>query len=226
MKKIAILQSNYIPWKGYFDLISKVDEFIIYDEVQFTKNDWRNRNKIKTPKGLEWITIPVSQNIRRKIKDVVISSKWQNKHWKTLQANYSKAKYFKEISEWLEPLYLEKDYKYLSEVNIIFIKKICQYLQINTKIENSSNYKQINGQSENLVNICIQSGAKEYISGPSAKNYIIEKLFEDKKIKLTWFNYGSYEKYEQLWGQFAHNVSILDLLFNLGESSRNYIMKI
>tara|TARA_B100001057_G_scaffold374788_1_gene379479 strand:+ start:1624 stop:2304 length:681 start_codon:yes stop_codon:yes gene_type:complete len=226
MKKIAILQSNYIPWKGYFDLISKVDEFIIYDDVQFTKNDWRNRNKIKTPKGLEWITIPVGQNIRRKIKDVVIFPSWQKKHWKTLQANYSKAKFFKEISEWLEPLYLEKDYKYLSEVNIVFIKKICQYLQINTKIENSSNYKQINGQSENLVNICIQSGAKEYISGPSAKNYIIENLFEDKKIKLTWFNYGSYKRYEQLWGNFDHNVSILDLIFNLGNSSKDYIKQI
>ena len=88
MKKIAILQSNYIPWKGYFDLISKVDEFVIYDDVQFTKNDWRNRNKIKTPKGLEWITIPVGQNIKRKIKDVVINSNWQKKHWKTLQMNY------------------------------------------------------------------------------------------------------------------------------------------
>ena len=184
MKKIAILQSNYIPWKGYFDLISKVDEFVIYDDVQFTKNDWRNRNKIKTPKGLEWITIPVGQNIRRKIKDVIITSKWQKKHWKTLQTNYSKAIFFKEISEWLEPLYLKKEYKYLSEVNIIFIKKICKYLEINTKIENSSNYTQVNGQTENLVNICTQSNAKEYISGPSGKDYINENIFNEKNIKL------------------------------------------
>jgi hypothetical protein len=223
MKKIAILQSNYIPWKGYFDLISKVDEFVIYDDVQFTKNDWRNRNKIKTPKGLEWITIPVGQNIRRKIKDVIITTKWQKKHWKTLQTNYSKANFFKEISEWLEPLYLKKEYKYLSEVNIIFIKKICKYLEINTKIENSSNYIQFNGQTENLVNICAQSNAKEYISGPSAKNYINESLFNEKNIKLKWINYDNYKKYDQLWGDFVPNVSIVDLLFNLGSKAKNYI---
>ena len=192
MKKIAILQSNYIPWKGYFSLISKVDEFVIYDDVQFTKNDWRNRNKIKTPKGLEWITIPVGQNIRRKIKDVIITTKWQKKHWKTLQTNYSKANFFKEISEWLEPLYLKKEYKYLSEANIIFIKKICKYLEINTKIENSSNYTQFNGQTENLVNICTQSNATEYVSGPSAKNYINESLFNEKNIKLFYFHFFNF----------------------------------
>jgi hypothetical protein len=223
MKKIAILQSNYIPWKGYFGMISKVDEFVIYDDVQFTKNDWRNRNKIKTPKGLEWITIPVGQNIRRKIKDVIITTKWQKKHWKTLQTNYSKANFFKEISEWLEPLYLKKEYKYLSEVNIIFIKKICKYLEINTKIENSSNYIQFNGQTENLVNICTQSNATEYVSGPSAKNYINESLFNEKNIKLKWINYDNYKKYDQLWGDFVHNVSIVDLLFNLGSKAKNYI---
>ena len=223
MKKIAILQSNYIPWKGYFDLISKVDEFVIYDDVQFTKNDWRNRNKIKTPKGLEWITIPVGQNIKRKIKDVVINSNWQKKHWKTLQMNYSKAIFFKEISEWLEPLYLKKEYTSLSEANVTFIKKICQYLAINTKITDSNNYTCVKGQTENLVNICIQSGAEEYITGPSAKGYIDENLFNKNNIKLNWMSYNNYQIYNQLWGDFVHNVSIVDLLFNMGVEAKKFI---
>lgn len=223
MKKIAILQSNYIPWRGYFDLISKVDEFVIYDDVQFTKNDWRNRNKIKTPKGLEWITIPVGQNIKRKIKDVVINSNWQKKHWKTLQMNYSKAMFFKEISQLLEPLYLNKEYNFLSEVNITFIKKICEYLDINTKITDSSNYISVKGQTENLINICIQAGAQEYISGPSAKKYIDENLFNKNNIKLSWINYSNYKIYNQLWGDFAHDVSIVDLLFNMGIKAKKLI---
>ena len=136
---------------------------------------------------------------------------------------HPKANFFKEISEWLEPLYLKKEYKYLSEANIIFIKKICKYLEINTKIENSSNYTQFNGQTENLVNICTQSNATEYVSGPSAKNYINESLFNEKNIKLKWINYDNYKKYDQLWGDFVHNVSIVDLLFNLGSKAKNYI---
>lgn len=223
MKKIAILQSNYIPWRGYFDLISKVDEFVIYDDVQFTKNDWRNRNKIKTTKGTEWITIPVGQNIKRKIKDVVINSNWQKKHWKTLKMNYSKAIFFKEISQLLEPLYLNKEYKLLSEVNITFIKKICEYLDINTKITDSSNYISVKGQTENLINICIQAGATEYISGPSAKKYIDENLFKKNDIKLSWINYSNYKIYNQLWGDFAHDLSIVDLLFNIGIDAKKLL---
>ena len=95
MKKVAILQSNYIPWKGYFDLISYVDEFIIYDDMQFTKNDWRNRNKIKTPQGLNWITIPVGSDNTRRIRDVIfVNNDWRLKHCKTLEANYRKSPFF------------------------------------------------------------------------------------------------------------------------------------
>ena len=137
MKKIAILQSNYIPWKGYFDLIASVDEFIIYDEMQYTKNDWRNRNKIKTTNGLEWITIPVRvESLTQRICDTqIFDKKWVKKHIATLQTNYAKAYCFSNTKDFVFGLYEEasKEEK-LSNVNYIFIKGICDFLNIKTKI--------------------------------------------------------------------------------------------
>lgn len=98
VKKIAILQSNYVPWKGYFDLIAAVDEFILYDDMQFTKNDWRNRNQIKTPQGVQWLTVPVGKDIHRRIRDVQLVDGWQIKHWKTLESNYRRAAHFDAIA--------------------------------------------------------------------------------------------------------------------------------
>lgn len=220
MKKLAILQSNYIPWKGYFDMIAAVDEFILYDDMQFTKNDWRNRNKIKTPKSIEWITVPVGKDITRRIRDVEIpDSRWQTKHWKTLESNYRRAPYFEEISAWLSPLYLEKSYTHLSTLNRTLIEAVCKYLEINTKISNSWDYQLIEGKTERLLDLCQQVGATEYISGPAAMDYIDKKVFDQSTIKLTWFDYEGYPDYPQLWGEFTHNVSILDLLFNCGKKS-------
>jgi len=225
MKKIAILQSNYIPWKGYFDLIAAVDEFIIYDDVQFTKNDWRNRNKIKTPNGIEWLSIPVGQNIKRRIRDVDLpTSNWQEKHWKTLMSNYGNAPYFNVIATWLKPLYLAQTYTHLSQINRCFIEAVCSYLGIKTIISNSWDYRILNGKTERLVDLCLQSGGTEYISGPAAKAYIDEDMFNRQGIKLTWFDYSGYPVYPQLWGNFIHEVSILDLLFNCGNQAHR-VMK-
>lgn len=224
MKRVAILQSNYIPWKGYFDMIAAVDEFIIYDDMQYTKNDWRNRNRIKTPKGLEWLTIPAGQDISRLIKDVELSDfRWQIKHWKTLVSNYGKSPCFDNVAEWLQPLYLTQQHTNLSSLNCQFIKSICNYLKIETKISHSWDYTLAEGKTERLVDLCVQAGATEYISGPAAKNYLDEKLFSDKKIQLEWFDYSGYPHYLQLWGGFTHEVSILDLLFNCGERATEYM---
>src|SRR5210317_712903 len=123
-KKIAILQSNYIPLKGYFYLIHMVDEFVLYDNVQYTKNDWRNRNKIKTPNGTQWLSIPVrKESLSQLIQDTkVINKKWRKKHWKTLLQNYSKAKNFKSFRDSFEQLYLEHNEEFLSEINLKFIR--------------------------------------------------------------------------------------------------------
>jgi hypothetical protein len=224
MKKVAILQSNYIPWKGYFDMIAAVDEFILYDDMQFTKNDWRNRNQIKTPQGIKWLTVPVGQNINRRIRDVVINdNSWQEKHWKTIEVNYRRSEFFDEIAFWLKPLYANIRYSNLSVLNRKFIEMICSYLGIHTKISNCWDYRLGEGKTERLVNLCVQAGGDEYISGPAAKDYIDESLFVRQGIKLTWFDYAGYPEYPQLWGQFTHGVSILDLLFSCGKNAPHYM---
>jgi len=224
MKKIAILQSNYIPWKGYFDMIAAVDEFILYDDVQFTKNDWRNRNKIKTQNGVQWLSVPVGQDINRLIREVELKDEhWQSKHWSTICHSYKRAPYFKEVATKLEPLYLERKYTHLSQLNRGLIEFVCDLLGIKTIISNSWDYALVDGQTERLVDLCKQAGGEEYISGPSARNYLNEALFEDRGIKLAWFDYNGYPEYPQLWGDFTHGVSILDLLFNCGKDAPHYM---
>lgn len=224
MKKIAILQSNYIPWKGYFDIIENVDEFIIYDEMQFTKNDWRNRNKIKTPQGVQWLTIPVGQAIGRRICDVnLVNDRWQTKHWKTLESNYRRAEFFEEVSCLLKPLYLEQKHQNLSDLNVLMIQEICDYIGITTKISKSQDYGLIEGKTERLVDLCLKSNASHYVSGPAAKDYLDEELFIENNIKLIYYNYPNYPEYPQLWGDFEHAVSIVDLLFHCGKDSGMYM---
>lgn len=222
-KKVAIIQSNYIPWKGYFDMIAAVDEFILYDDVQFTKNDWRNRNQIKTPQGVQWLTVPVGQDIRRRVRDVTLDSRWQIKHWKSLESNYRAAPFFDDIATWLRPLYLEKSYTHLTQLNRHFTEAICDFLDIRTTIKNSWDYELLGGKTECLVNLCVQARGTEYISGPAARNYLDEAQFAERDIELTWFDYSGYPEYPQLWGDFTHSVTILDLLFNCGGDAHQYM---
>ena len=226
MKKIAILQSNYIPWKGYFDMIAAVDEFILFDDMQYTRRDWRNRNLIKTPQGVQWLTVPVhvKGKYHQKIRETEIDgSGWSPTHWKALLQNYRNAPHFSEVAAMLEPIYLNESFEYLSALNRRLIESICQYLGITTKITNSWSYKLIDGKTERLADLCIQAGGSEYISGPSAKDYIVEKAFNEVGLKLNWFEYEGYPEYPQLWGDFDHRVTILDLLFNCGRQAYRYM---
>ena len=196
--------------------------------MQFTKRDWRNRNKIKTPTGLQWLSVPVLSKgkFHQKINETrVDGNKWQKDHWNSLTKNYSRAHFFEEISKWLKPLYLEREYSFLSDLNLTFIDEICSYLNIKTKISSSSDYELIGDKSQRLANIVKQSEANEYVSGPAAKNYIDEGVFKSLGIKLTWFDYSGYRPYTQLWGSFCLNVSILDLLFNCGGDASRYLKK-
>ncbi|OEU70999.1 MAG: hypothetical protein BA863_18875 [Desulfovibrio sp. S3730MH75] len=225
MKKIAILQSNYIPWKGYFDLIAAVDEFIIYDDMQYTRRDWRNRNKIKTAQGTPWLTVPVK--VKKKYhqpinKTEIDGIKWASQHWKSLIMHYKKAPHYDEICKLLEPYYL-KEWILISDLNRSLIEAVCGYLGINTIITNSSDYELADGQTERLADLCAQAGGTEYVSGPAAKGYMDELIFKRAKIELTWFDYDGYPIYPQLWGEFIHGVSILDLLFNCGPNSAQYM---
>jgi hypothetical protein len=224
-KRIAILQSNYIPWKGYFDLINSVDEFILYDTVQFTKNDWRNRNKIKTPRGIVWLTIPVLHNFGQTIHETRVSNPaWSQRHWSILLQNYAKAPHFREYRPLFESLYRDiASEQYLSAINYRFMCEVCSILGIRTLITWSRDYRLADGKIERLVDLCRQAGADEYLSGPAAKNYIQEKPFVDAGIMVTYMDYSGYPEYRQLYPPFEHGVSILDLIFNEGPDAQKYL---
>lgn len=224
-KTIAVLQSNYIPWKGYFDLINRVDEFILYDDTQYTKNDWRNRNIIKTQQGPLWLTIPVRQEkLSQLIKNTTVSDKkWAKKHWTTLSQSYSKSAFFKHYKDLFEPLYLSSDECYLSRINYNFIKAINEILGIDTIIRRSDELSLYPGKTDRLIQICKQCNATEYLSGPSAKSYFDENLAAEEKIKISWMDYTHYPEYSQLFPPFEHRVSILDLIFNEGPNAKNYM---
>lgn len=225
MKKIAIVQSNYIPWKGYFDMIAASDEFILYDDMQYTRRDWRNRNKIKTPNGLQWLTVPVKVKGKyfQSIREVELAdTDWTQTHWKTMTSNYRRAPHFEAIAELMQPLYMRK-FTHLSELNRTMIEAICAYLGITAKISSSSDYQLVDGKTERLADLCQQAGGTEYTSGPAAKDYIEEHCFSERGIRLNWFDYSGYPEYPQLWGEFEHGVSILDLLFNCGKDSAKFM---
>jgi len=226
MKKIAIVQSNYIPWKGYFDMIATVDEFILYDDMQYTRRDWRNRNRIKTPHGVRWLSVPVKTKgkYHQTIRETEIEgTDWAKEHWNALYQNYRKAKHFDRIAAELEPHYLGIAYTHLSQLNRALIEWVCGQLNIVTKISNSWDYVLRDGKSERLADLCVQAGATAYISGQAAKNYLDEEAFQRLGLKLTWFDYAGYPEYPQLFGEFAHDVTILDLLFNCGKDSPHYM---
>lgn len=224
--KVLISQSNYIPWKGYFDAISKADVFVIYDDMQYTRRDWRNRNKIKTQNGVSWLSIPVDVKgkFNQKINETRISDLgWAAKHWETIRHNYCKAAYFQEVKDFFEPLYLNCKELYLSEVNFRFIKACCDYLEIKTEFKWSSEFDLKGDKSEKLLNLCLDLKGSTYISGPAAKEYLDLDLFEKSGINLEWMEYSGYPEYPQLHGAFVHHVSILDLLFNTGTAARKYM---
>lgn len=224
-KRVAILQSNYIPWKGYFDLLASVDEFIVYDEVQYTKNDWRNRNKVKTPQGTIWLTIPVitADRFGQTIKEAEINgTDWAERHWQTIRSNYLRAPYFTELERILLPIYEFPDHS-ISNFNVRLIKAVANYLHLTTKISDCMDFGLIDGKTERLVDLCKKANATTYVSGPAAKNYLDERLFKEAGIDVDWFDYSGYREYPQLWGGFEHAVSIIDLLLNCGKSSGDYM---
>ena len=229
-KKVAVIQSNYIPWKGYFDIINIADEFILYDDCQYTKNDWRNRNKIKTPGGLLWLTVPVRLKGRfgQRICEVEIDDqRWTKKHWNSIKMNYSRAGAYAEAAPFLEDLYRKAEAEtQLSRVNHLFISAICGALGIDTRITFSMDYTDPgDGKNEALLNLLLQARATEYISGPSARGYINEALFREQGITITWMDYSAYPEYAQMYPPFEHQVSIVDLLLHAGFAGAQRCLK-
>lgn len=223
---MAIVQSNYIPWKGYFDLINSVDEFILYDEVQYTRRDWRNRNRIKTRDGVKWLTVPVVVKGRyhQSIRETRISDPdWSRRHWETLRHSYSRAPWFDSYADLLSDLYERCTFEFLSEANRFFIEAVCGLLGIKTRLSWAADYHLVPHRTERLVELCRQAGASHYLSGPSARVYLDERLFAEAAISVSYMEYAGYPEYPQVYPPFDHAVSIIDLIFSAGPDARRYM---
>lgn len=228
-KRVAIVQSNYIPWRGYFDLIRSCDEFILLDEVQYTRRDWRNRNRLKSASGTIWLTIPVESKgkYHQKISETMIGDpQWNQKHWKTIEHCYRRARYFSSVGEQILRLYENAIDPHLSHINAFFLKGICGMLGISTKLSWSTEYPSAEGKTERLVELCRACGATEYLSGPRARDYINPSAFEEAGVTLQYMSYEGYPEYDQMHPPFDPHVSILDVLFNTGEDARRMLDRV
>lgn len=224
-KRVAVLQSNYLPWKGYFHIIKSVDVFIFYDDVQYTKNDWRNRNRIKTLNGEQWLTVPVGSGDGLNINQILLKDHtWQEKHWRSVAQGYARAPHFDTCKPFFEDLYLHHEWTNLSELNQYAIRSISsQFLGLNTTFERSESYTIEGRKLDRLLNLLVAADATEYVSGPAARAYIDESEFLRRGIKLEYINYEKYPEYPQLCPPFNHYVSVIDLLFMMGTDASSYI---
>lgn len=225
-KRVAIVQSNYVPWRGYFDLIASVDEFVLLDDAQYTRRDWRNRNKIKTAQGLQWLTIAVEAKGKydQAIQDTrVADPSWADAHWRTLRQTYAKAPGFAQAAPFVEELYATVPGPLLSDVNHHFLSRICRRLGIETTLTWSRDYDAAGTKTDRLLDICVKARATEYVSGPAAQVYLEEERFAAAGIDVAWHAYGDYPEYDQPHPPFEPRVSIIDVLLCAGDDAAGLI---
>lgn len=222
--RVGAIQSSYIPWRGYFDFIATVDAFVFLDDVQYTVRDWRNRNKLKTPKGAEWVTVPVVHGHRSQLvteTQICRDVPWEKKHHGSWSSNYSAAPYFDVVMELLGNLGKIQE-STISELNIHLIHRICDYLKINTPMILSSELSPQGSKTERLIDLLKKLNATTYLSGPSADAYLDKDLFRQNGIRLEYKSYD-YAPYPQLWGDFIGEVTVLDLIANCGPGAKELI---
>jgi hypothetical protein len=218
-------QPEYIPWLGFFDKLARCDTFVIYDNAQFEHGGYQNRNKIKTPQGWKWLTVPIIHNHPQIIKDVKISGdQWSKEHTRIITQNYEKTPYFKEYFPLIEEA-LNINHELLIGLNLHLIKLFAEILGIKAKMVRSSEFP-YGGQEKNekLVSMCKFMGAETYLSGSGGKSYVDENAFFNAGIRLQWHSY-IHPIYNQKFEGFQSYMSIVDLLFNAGPQSKEIILK-
>jgi hypothetical protein len=225
MSVLSCIQPSYIPWKGYFHQIQKSDIFVFLDDVQYDKHSWRNRNKIKTSNGLIWLTVPILTKKRfgQSIMEVQINNRnnWRKKHLKAIHMNYIKAPFFNKHKEFLASVY-EREWKLLVDLDIYLTVEISKLLGIKTNFIRASEIQLKQDKIHRLIDLCKILNIDTYLTGPLARNYLTAEMFEKEGLKLEFQEYY-YNEYPQLYGDFVHNVSIIDTLFNCGEEAGEYI---
>ena len=223
---VAIHQPQYLPWLGYFDKIRRADVFCFLDNVQYKKNEWQNRNKIKNVQGWQWLTVPVNYRFPQKIKEVTAGDplKWGKKHLQALITNYSKAPFFKEYIGYFERFY-SRERKLLSEINIDAVKIICELLQIkNTSFVIASDVSNSEDPTGRLVGICKAVGGDTYLSGKDGAGYMDLAKFRENNVSVIFQDF-KHPSYPQQFGAFEPNLSVVDLLFNCGPESLDRILR-
>lgn len=228
--RVAIVQSCYLPWKGYFDLIRSVDHFILLDDVQYSRGDWRNRNRIKTAAGLKWISIPLrhSGTFPALIHDMhVADPSWRESHCALIEQAYRGCAGWPVLRDWIAANLRRADAATLSEVNEPLLRSLSTFLGIGTPITRSETYQvRCENATERVVRLCAALGASTYVSGPSARAYIENRQFDDAGIALEYFSYAGYPEYPQPHGPFEHAVSILDTIACLGTDAASALERV
>ena len=222
--KVGVIQSSYIPWRGYFDFIASVDMFVFHDDIQYTKGDWRNRNKIKTPKGAEWLTVPVSYKKSSQIicdTHIDYITDWKKKHLRTVESHYRQTPYFDVAAELLAGIENEAQ-ETISQLNIRLIRRISAYLEITTPMILSSELSLQGSKTDRLIDLLKKLNATTYLSGPNADAYLNKEMFRQNWIQLEYKSYD-YAPYPQLWGDFIGGVTVLDIIANCGPEAKNLI---
>lgn len=222
--KVGIIQSNFLPWRGYFNFIRETDLFILHDDLQYTKADWRNRNRIKTPRGVEWITVPVNyRHTSQLIEETSVdySTPWAQKMLNRIRDSYQRAPHFEPYFSELTDL-LTQPATSISDLNLRLIQWVCRHLEIDTPIKVSREFRPQGTKTERLIGILEQVQATTYLSGPAAQAYLIPELFEQAGIILEYKQYN-YSEYEQLYPPFDGAVSVIDLLFMMGKDAISYM---
>ncbi len=209
-------QPAYLPWLGYFHKIAISDIFVVLDDVQFEKNSFINRNKIKTANGTSWLTVPIlmTDHINKTTKEMEIDNKsnWKEKHWKSIYLNYKKAPYFHLYSDFFQDIY-KKEWNYLIDLTEYMTKFFLKELGIKTNIYRQSEIKTKQRKQELIIELCSKLNSDTFIFGELGNNYVDEYYFKEKSIRVYFQSY-KHPTYNQLWGEFISNLSIIDLLFN------------
>lgn len=220
---VAVHQPQYLPWLGYFDKIDRADTFVFLDNVQYKKNEWQNRNRIRTTQGWQWISVPVLNQFAQQIKDVRINNRvrWKKKHFHALLYNYAKSRYFEEHRPFFERTY-NRGWEYLLDINTHVIEYLVSVLGINTEIVIASNLNVRNHPTERLIDICKALGADTYLAGKGGYKYMDMEKFRQAEIKVLFQDF-KHRAYSQLFGTFEPFMSVVDLLFNHGKESLNII---
>lgn len=221
--RAGIIQSNYLPWRGYLDFIDDCDVFIFYDDVQFSKGSWRNRNRIKTPRDVQWLTVPVLYRFGQSIGDTRIDNgqAWVRRHIDLITASYSSAPYFRPFADQLFEI-LAVRHETISELNVELLRWLVQLLGIQTRLVLSSELGATGSKTERLISLLNEVRADVYLSGPAAQVYLDENMLRAAGIQLEYKCYD-YLEYPQLWGDFVGDVSVIDLLFSVGPGAREYL---